>query len=166
MPVSNWTAQFDASPWGGGAVLRRGDVVLKYWFVQCAASSFSHLPVQVGSPASQCFWEFLALLVSLVLWGDKFMHESLQIVGDNIGALSSALSLKGAGPLLTISRELAWRRARRQWKYVVGHIATESNIIPDLLSRQHDPRPAAFPSAALAHAIRDSCPEVASLWKV
>ena len=104
--------------------------------------------------------------MSLVLWGDKFVHESLQVVGDNVGALSSALSLKGAGPLLAISRELAWRRARRQWKYVVGHIATESNTIPDLLSRQHDPRPAAFPSAALAHSVRDICPDTASLWKV
>ena len=104
--------------------------------------------------------------MSLVLWGDKFNQESLQVVGDNVGALSSALTLKGAGPMMAISRELAWRRARRQWKYVVGHIASESNTIPDALSRQYDPRPATFPSAALAQAVRGACPDIATLWKV
>jgi len=102
----------------------------------------------------------------LVLWGDQFCHEALQVVGDNVGALNNALSLKGSGPMLAISRELAWRRARRQWRYVVGHIATESNDVPDKLSRHFDPRPAPFPAAALAQAVHREFLDVSTLWKV
>jgi len=158
--------QFDASPWGGGAILRCGEVVTEYWYGKWTKDSVGHLSVQIGSPASQCFWEFLALLVSLVLWGDGFCQEALQVVGDNVGALSNALSLKGSGPMLAISRELAWRRARRNWQYVVGHIATEANSVPDALSRQFDPRPAPFPAAALAQSVHREFVDVSTLWKV
>ena len=92
------------------------------------------------------------------------MQESLQLVGDNVGALEAALQLKGAGPMLAIARELAWRRARRRWSYRVGHISTEANRVPDALSRVHDPSPARFPSEALANAQQVPCPAVQGLW--
>ena len=164
IPDSAWTAQFDASPWGGGAVLREGIEVREYWFVEWRPEDVDHLDVQLGQPSAQCFLEFLALLCCLVLWGDSFQHESLQLVGDNTAALTAAIQLKGSGPMLAIARELAWRKARKRWAFKVGHIATEANKIPDRLSRMHDPCPASFPGGALAKARQVACPSVQHLW--
>ena len=123
-----------------------------------------HLDIHSGEPSAQCFLEFLALLICLVLWGGAFQHEALQVVGDNTGALAAAVQLKGAGPMLAIARELAWRKARLGWTFKVGHIATEANEIPDQLSRAHDPCPAPFPEGALSRAHRVDCPSVGQLW--
>jgi len=101
-----------------------------------------------------------------VIWGDNFVTESLKVVGDNTGALSSALQLKGSGALLAVAREIAWRQARRRWSWVAGHIASEANIIPDKLSRLSGPAPVSFPAKALAGARQVACPVVATLWKV
>ena len=68
--------------------------------------------------------------------------------------------------MLAIARELAWRKARRKWAYRVGHIATEANVVPDTLSRLHDPHPAAFPHDALRGAQQVTCPAVDGLWKL
>ena len=163
-PVSDWVAQFDASPWGGGAILKNEGVIRKFWATAWSQEDFSHLNVRIGEPSAQCFLEFLTLFMCLELWGDPFVQESLQIVGDNVGALESALQLKGAGPMLAIARELAWRKARRRWSYQVGHISTEDNLVPDALSRLHDPNPSAFPCKALAHAQHIPCPAVQGLW--
>ena len=124
------------------------------------------LDIKVGTTSAQSFLELLALFVCLVLWGDSFVTESLRLVGDNIGALSGALHLKGAGPTLAIAREIAWRKARRRWSYVAGHIASEANVVPDAVSRLADPVPASFPASALSRATQRACPDVASLWKL
>jgi len=166
IPLSGWIAQFDASPWGGGAVLRNGSTVTEFWMCKWEQADVAHLPVRVGEPSAQTFLEMLALLISLVLWADYFVAESLQVVGDNTGALSSALQLKGSGPLLAIAREIAWRQARRRWAWVAGHIPSEENVVPDALSRQAGPQPPSFPSRELAGARRRACPSVPSLWKV
>ena len=94
------------------------------------------------------------------------MNGSLQVVGDNTGALNAALHLKGSGPMLAISRELAWRKARRRWSYVLGHISTEDNGVPDALSRLQDPSPSVFPTAALRGAECMVCPALHDLWKL
>ena len=166
MPNSAWVAQFDASPWGGGAILRHNGHITKFWTAAWSAKDFEHLEVHIGEPSSQCFLEFLALFICLELWGDQFVTEALQVVGDNIGALEAALQLKGAGPMLAISRELAWRKARRRWAYSVGHTNTENNLVPDALSRLHDPVPATFPSNALSGAQQVPCPSVPGLWRL
>jgi len=164
IPDSVWTAQFDASPWGGGAILRRGNEIKEYWLTKWRIEDMKHLDIHIGEPSAQCFLEFLALLICLVLWGGAFQQEALQVVGDNTGALAAAVQLKGSGPMLAIARELAWRKARLGWTFKVGHIATEANKIPDQLSRAHDPCPAPFPEGALAEARRIDCPPVEQLW--
>ena len=125
----------------------------------------AHLDVRIGEPSAQCFLEFLALFICLELWGSAFVQTALQVVGDNTGALEAALQLKGAGPMLAIARELAWRKARRRWQYSVGHLATAANRLPDALSRLHDPMPATFPRA-LKSARRVPCPAVQGLWQL
>ena len=165
IPASRWVAQFDASPWGGGAILRDGGVIKEFWYKAWSQEDVAQLDVHIGEPSAQCFLEFLALFICLELWGNDFVQTSLQIVGDNTGALEAALQLKGSGPMLAIAREIAWRKARRHWQYRVGHLASESNDIPDALSRQHDPVPASFPQA-LKRARRIACPSPQILWQL
>ena len=147
-------------------MLRNGRTITEFWVAEWASADLAHLPVKVGEPSAQCFLEMLALFLCLVIWGDWFTAESLQAVGDNVGALNSALKLKGSGPLLAVAREIAWRQARRRWSWVAGHIATEANRVPDALSRLADPAPAPFPAKALATARQVACPAIASLWKL
>ena len=128
--------EFDASPFGGGAVLRDSSGhVLEYFSIVWNEWDAEHIGVVPGLPKYQTFWEFLTLLLALMTWGDLFTDDKVMILGDNTGALSDALSLKGRGPLMSVSRELSWRSARRRWLYSVGHLPAEHNVVADALSR-------------------------------
>ena len=161
---NKWRVEFDASPWGGGAVLFVDDMPREYFAVVWKNEDAAHLRVHTGVSKFQTFWAFLTLLLCLILWAES--SKCLAVLGDNTAALQSALALKGAGPLLAIARELAWRKARRQWCFEVGHLASEANVLADALSRLAMPEPAAFPEKGLAHARRRSAPNVRSLWKI
>ena len=112
----------------------------------------------------QTFWEFATLLLSLLTWGNKFVTESVMVVGDNTGALNNALSLKGKGELIAIARELSWRQAKRGWLFSVGHLPSEFNVVADALSRQADPKGCKWPTLALASATHVAPPRLASIW--
>ena len=75
----------------------------------------------------------------MLVWQDRFREGTILIIGDNIPSLQNTLDLKGRGPLLAISREIAWRKARHSWHYSVGHLPPEHNTAPDTLSRQAGP---------------------------
>ena len=96
-------------------------------------------------PKFQSFWEFLMILLVLVVWGSRFTSTSLGILGDNVAAINGALSYKGRGPMPAVAREIAWRRAVFRWAFRVGHIPSESNVLADKLSRLVAPSPASFP---------------------
>ena len=149
---SNWSAHFDASPWGGGAILLEGNVVREYFAVSWRKQDAEHLGVHPGTPKWQSFWELAAILLCLEAWGRRFTSTSMAIVGDNTSALQDALDLKGKGPMLALAREIALRRAQHGCKFVVGHIPTERNTVPDRLSRLFAPERAPFPSRELAGA--------------
>ena len=151
-PPSGWCAQFDASPWGGGATLSEGDVIKEFFVVSWREADASHLGVHPGSPKWQSFWELATLLLCLDAWGSRFVEHSLEILGDNTSALQDALDLKGRGPMLALAREIALRNAQRNLSYVVGHLPSEHNTVPDQLSRVFAPDRAAFPTHALAGA--------------
>ena len=103
------------------------------------------LDVEIGSPISQSFWEFYTLLLVLLVWCPDGAATKLNIVGDNTRALQQALALKGRGPMLDISREIARRRARRNWHFHVGHLPSERNKVADALSRRTAPDAAKSP---------------------
>ena len=106
----------------------------------------------------------LTLLLALVTWGDHFVDEAVMVVGDNAAALSCALTLKGKGELLAVARELSWRQARRGWKFIVGHLPSEHNVVADALSRHVDPNGYEFPALALARANPVTPPRLRDLW--
>ena len=163
--TSSWSIQFDASTTGGGAILRNGKHIVEYVFIEWNEEHFGPVGAWPGDSRFQTFWEFLMLLLSLLLWGSNFVAEQVAVLGDNTGSLQNAIDMKGRGLLATVARELAWRRARFNWEFVVGHVPSEKNVIPDALSRQFEPKPAKFPSAALSQAQARQPPDCSQLWR-
>ena len=164
--AGTWVVEFDASVYGGGAVLRNPDsVVVEYFVVVWDGYEAPHLNVEPGLPAHQTFWEFSTLVLSLCVWGDRFVDEVLSILGDNTGALNNALALKGKGNLLALARELSWRQARRRWRFQVGHLPSELNVTSDALSRVADPKGVPWPSRALASAVQVTPPKLQDMWR-
>ena len=158
--------EFDASVYGGGAVLKNSDgVITEYVCVVWSADDAAHLGVQPGDTKHQSFYEFLMLLLSLLVWGDNYVEQSIAILGDNVGALTSALALKGRGSMLAVARELSWRQARRRWAFEVAHLPSEHNSVADALSRVADPAGKPWPAWALAAAEHRKCPKISELWR-
>ena len=65
-PDPSWEGtvfQFDASPWGVGAVLKRNNIILEYWQCTWNSQSVAHLGVATGQANFHIFWEFFALLL-------------------------------------------------------------------------------------------------------
>ena len=138
--------------------------MVEYFSTVWNGEEAKHLRVVPGDSRHQTFWEYATLLLCLMTWGDHFTKESVLVVGDNTGSLSNALSLKGKGDLLAISRELSWRQARRHWKFSVGHLPSEHNVVADALSRRTDPKGAPWPSLALRSADFRSPPNLRDIW--
>jgi hypothetical protein len=163
--ASPWSLEFDASPWGGGAVLYEGGKP-REWFH--TAWTNEHAPswkVVTGDSRHQSFWEFYTLLLSLMLWAGRLRTPGLRVIGDNTGALADALKLSGSGSMMAIAREISWRQVRGQWNFAVGHLPGEHNTVADSLSRAFDPDPAAHPGLALKGAIQTRPSDPKDVWK-
>ena len=110
-PKSGWSIEFDASVYGGGAVLRDGHgVVVEYFAVVWYGDEAPQLGVVPNDSRHQTFWEFATLLLSLCVWGDRFTEETVAVLGDNTAALTCALSLA-----FSFSRSSALARMRSRW---------------------------------------------------
>ena len=164
--ASGWAIQFDASTTGGGAILRHGTKIYEFFEIAWTAESAGHLGVEPGLPKFMPFWEFLTLVLALCVWGSQFVAHSVAVLGDNTAALTDALQLKGGGQLMAVARELAWRQARFGWSFAVGHVPSESNGVPDALSRTTEASGPAYPRLALRHAVEVKPPVLYGFWKV
>ena len=139
--------------------------MVEYWFILWDDRSAEPLGVKPGLPRFQTFWELTTLVLTLVTWGPRFINSSLAVLGDNTGALQTALSLKGRMPNLGAARELAWRQARGRWSYEVGHLPSEHNVTADALSRVTCPEPAQWPAADLGSASWRNPPSLEGFWR-
>ena len=82
-----------------------------------------------------------------------------------MASLEAALHMKGRNALSKIGRELSWRRARDGWRYVVGHLPAERNLLADSLSRLTAPSADAKPLPdELGSASRVEPPMIDTLW--
>ena len=164
--ATGWRTEFDASIWGGGAVLRSpAGTITEYRHWLWDQASASDLGVQPELPKFQTFWELATLLMALVTWGSKFRDSSVAVLGDNTGALQTALSLTGRMPNLAVAREIAWRRVRCGWVFEVGHLPSEHNLVADALSRVADPSPPPWPAWELSAATWAKPPVLQHLWR-
>ena len=145
IPMANATIEFDGCPWGGGAVLRVDGVATEYFACKWTEASAAHLGVWTGDSKFQSFWEFLTLLLALIVWGDSYTKECITVLGDSTSALQVALHLSGRREMVAIAREIAWRQIRSAWKFKVGHLPAEFNLVSDSLSRRYSPSPHPLP---------------------
>jgi len=160
------SVQCDASPWGCGAILFLQDQPSEYLMFSWTPSLASFLGTEVGSPDGQTTWEYLVVFLSLLCWGTRCREEGLAVMGDNMAALSGAISLKGRGQLTKITREISWRKCRYGWRYCTGHLPAELNTMADALSRVTAPQGAdqkSFPHE-LEGKPRCPVPDVSTWW--
>ena len=139
---------------------------MEHFAVKWHPDDAGQLGVKIGEPSGQTFWEYATSVLGLHLWGDRFVSQSLAVLGDNAGSLQDALHMKGRGALLALSRELSWRQARHRWQFAVGHVPSEHNDVSDCLSRLHAKPPKKFPFELLGDAVEVRAPTLRALWRV
>ena len=162
------TVHVDASLWGAGGVLYLENVPAEFWSVSWSSDLASLLQTSVGDPSAQTTWEYLAVLICLLIWGKRFSQQGLAVLGDNLASLTGTLNLKGRKSLNAISRELSWRQVRQSWRFAAGHLPTEHNHAADALSRLSAPETSerkAFP-AELRDCREIACPDLLAIWTV
>ena len=164
MPTANATIEFDGCPWGGGAVLRVNGVATEYFACKWTEASAGHLGVWTGDSKFQSFWEFITLLLALIVWGDSYTEECITVLGDSTSALQDALKLSGRREMIAVAREVAWRQIRGNWKFKVGHLPAEYNLVSDALSRRHSPKPVLLPRL-LSAAVERQVPTPMHVWR-
>jgi len=158
--------EFDASPWGGGAVLYQDGVPTEFLEVSWSRDLVKKLSLKIGASSGQTCWEYMTLYLVLLTWARRFRERGFAILGDNTSALSTSLSYKGKAGMGRISREIAWRKVRYAWRFAVGHLPCEANTVADALSRTSAPDGAdkkSFPTS-LSDALRREAPWPADCW--
>ena len=106
------------------------------------------------------------MLLALCVWADRFVADSVLVLGDNTAALADALNLRGRGVLVALARELSWRKAKRRWQFEVAHLPAEFNLVADALSRTADPKGASWPAIALGSATFVAPPKLQACQQV
>ena len=161
-PTSTYHVEFDASPWGGGAVLRRGTFNCAYFAMTWDDTVLSLFGAKIGDPKFQSLWEFITLLVAAIVWRAHARETTLFVLGDNIAALQDAVKFKGRGPMLTVARELAWRTARWPLHLDFTHLPKENNVLADALSRW-----GGVPACSLPRALQAAprCEPWSEVWR-
>ena len=165
LPVSDFVIKFDASPWGAGAVLFQSEAPREFIVMNWDDAVCKILGAGRGDSQWQTLWEYVAMLVALMVWGDRFTSAAVTLAGDNVAALEGALNLRGKRSLTMVTRELAWRRVRGRWCYQVAHVPAEHNVLADTLSRMGAPHPAEFPyELSVPTVVQKQAPCLATLW--
>jgi len=154
------TVEFDASPWGFGAVLKQGGVPQVFFTGAWSEADAELVGARLGEPDGQTAWEYLTLFLCLLAFGTDTRRTGLVILGDNLASLNLALSLKGHRVLGKTSREIAWRQIRQGWRYMCGHLPAELNDTADALSRMAAPAEKARALPAVLQGVRQMTPPV------
>ena len=120
----------DASPWGIGAVLIVGGVVVEW-----LAGPIQEHDLRVSDHMTT--WEALVLLVAVRTWLPRFPGLRAEVRSDSLGALRLVAKMTSpAAPLMMIARELALDLAAGVYDLqVVTHVPGIANVTPDALSR-------------------------------
>ena len=160
-----WAVVFDASPWGGGAILFHVRKPVEYMATAWGDDLCQRLRVTRGESRCLACFEALVALSALEKWSCQGLLREMALVGDNLAALSVAVSLRGKGDLAQVCREVALRQAWFGLHLAVGHLPTELNTWADALSRIHAPKAAAVPPG-LARARHREWPSVKELLRL
>ena len=154
----------DASPWGLGGYLEATNqgVVLEFFESKISPADSQRFKVDVGDCRGQQYWEALAILVSLRIWGKHFRagRARLHVRGDSVVALTLASKLASSAPLLNalgaeISLELEILEIDEVF---TAHTPGKLLTLADFLSRMHAPGGTAALPAELSSAKRRTPP--------
>ena len=156
---------FDASVWGGGAVRFAGRQPVACLVMEWTPSLCEGLKVRSGESKFLPFFEALTALAAITVWCGPGRLQSAALVGDNLAALTTAVSFRGRGDLGRVCRELALRQARWGLHLAVGHLPSEINDWADSLSRRFAPCPPPLPQI-LEELPRETPPEMSSLFTI
>ena len=127
------------------------------------AGEFQGMDVEVGSSASQTFFEILVLVLAIELWA--LSVQPTAVLGDNVAALQEAISMKGKGLHAPLSQALAVLIVSRTLRLSAGHLPSEANEAADSLSRQAEPGNAKrWPFSPDQNVIRDVPLAPSALW--
>ena len=137
---------------------------LEYLAVQWDDEVLNMFHAKLGISKWQSLWEFVTLLLSLIVWRTHASRQVLFVLGDNIAALQDVIALKGRGDMLIIAREVAWRQAKWPLHFECQHLPKEHNLLADALSRLAAIPPCAKP-AALSAVPRRACPPWHTVWQ-
>ena len=133
----------DASPFGLGGWFAINGFIRKHWTSAISQYDVQLFKLQDGSCEGQQILECLAVLVSLRLFMpncEKRVCLAPVVRGDNMTALTMVLKMRPrTAELAIIAREMAVCLTRFSFLPSVYHTPGISNVIPDLLSRIHDP---------------------------
>ena len=118
----------DAQMWGGGAYYGG-----EYW-----SRSF---PTWLKNPDIGIhIKEFYVVLVSCLLWGDRWKGRLVYIFSDNDAVVDSLVYEKPRDPeMLKLVREFSYLVCTRKFTPVFRKIGTKENWEADFISRCHDP---------------------------
>ena len=159
------TLLFDASPWGEGAVWVSGTRPVECLVLHWNPSLCEGLQVKIGESKYLPFFEALTALAAIRTWCGPGQLRSAAVVGDNLAALTVAVSHRGRGDLGRVCRELALFQARWGIHLAVGHLPSELNTWADTLSRQFAPEAPQIPEE-LAHLPCPRQPDWSTLFQI
>ena len=160
----------DASPWGLGGWLSMNGTITHYFACPVSNEDLHIFDIERGSCTAQQTLEGLAMLVAMRLWSD--VHSSrrytLQMRGDNVGALSLLLRMRPSSPQQAIiARELALHTVHYAFPPRVTHTPGLAHVIADALSRCYDPgidKVGILSHHALKSAVRTDVPTRGRSW--
>ena len=125
----------------------------------------AELRAERGQSAFLSFFEACTVLAAVALWCQPGQRTTVAVVGDNVAALTVAVSRRGRGDLGRLCRELALVQAHRSLTIAVGHLASELNTWADTLSRLSAPGAAEIPPELLS-VPRKAWPGTADLFRI
>ena len=128
----------DASPFGlGGILIDTDGGILGYWADELRSEDLTRFRATIGDPAWQSEWEFLAVLISLEVFGAQLRNNKFKLQVDNTATLSAAMLLKSSSPVMNaVAAEVSLRidRLRTSLEFA-EHIPGALNFLADALSR-------------------------------
>ena len=134
---------FDASPWGYGAVLFWMERPVEYFGVPISDEDISKFDIIIGDHRYQTLCENLAILIGARHWLPwwKTQRAQVRVRTDSAAAVGAWTKERSPSPAInTIVREAALDMAEGLYKIdVTEHIPGWTNELPDALSRMYQP---------------------------
>lgn len=88
---AQWSVRTDASTTGlGGILLDTHGTPIRWWACPIPEEALRHLRIERGVPGLMTVYELLALLISIIIWGDRIRNSALALQPSSTASLPSA----------------------------------------------------------------------------